>query len=150
MTVYDAGNPGAYPINATSLVGQARYTFGDTISTAYDPVEPGFQNFVYFSDQEWTAFLASSTSSVPGAVGFAYLQLAGQAALESKNVKTDDLSIDMSKRAADLRAQADFWFARDAMLTGDYFDIVGASCVTTPEFAESSLCVCGDGTWCSC
>lgn len=109
MAVYPSGNPGVAPPDLSSDIGKWRATAGDLNYTPYDPDAPGFGDFVYASDAEITQFLALAGDSVPGAVGFWYLQLAGAAALESKSVADHDLRVDSTKRAADLRAQANFW-----------------------------------------
>lgn len=110
MATFPEGNPGEYPVDLTSNVGKFRALTGDLNSTPYDPVEPGFQNFEKFSDAEIEAYLEQGGNSIPRAIGFAYLYLAGQAAMQSQSVKDYDLQIDDTKRAADLRAIAQFWF----------------------------------------
>lgn len=128
MAQYPAGNPGQYPLDPATDVGQVRLLFGDTISTAYSPEVEDHQNYEYFSDAEIESFLALADGSQTRAIGFAWVQLSGAAALESKSVKDYDLSVDLTKRAADLRATAQFWFDRadaedDADGNGDIFDM---------------------------
>lgn len=128
MAVYPEGNPGAYPVDLASEVGQFRALVGDLNSTPYDPVYPGFQNFEKFADAEIEAYISQAGGSVPRGIGFAYLYLAGQAAMESRSVKDYDLQVDTTKRAADLRAIAEFWFSRadedDIATAEDAFEIV--------------------------
>lgn len=112
MAVFPEGNPGAYPVDLTSKVGQFRALTGDLNSTPYSPVEPGYQNFVKFSDAEIEGYIAQGGDSVARAIGYSYLYLAGQAALESKTIKDYDLQIDKTKRAADLTAIAKLWFGQ--------------------------------------
>ena len=124
MAVYPAGNPGVAPLDPTSDVGQVRLAIGDTQSTPYDPDEPGFGDYVMFSDAELALFFARGGTVLSGA-GFAYLALAAQAALASQSVKDYDLALDNTKRAADLRAIAQAFFDQDiAGGAGEYFDIV--------------------------
>lgn len=112
MAVFPEGNPGAYPVDLTSKVGQFRALTGDLNSTPYDPVEPGYQNFVKFSDAEIEGYLTQGGGSVARAIGYSYLYLAGQAAIESKAIKDYDLQVDKTKRAADLTAIAKLWFGQ--------------------------------------
>lgn len=110
MAVYPEGNPGEFPVDLASNVGRFRALIGDLNSTTYTPAEPGFQNFEKFSDAEIEAYLAQGGDSINRAIGYAYLYLAGQAAMQSASIKDYDLQIDETKRAADLRAIAQFWF----------------------------------------
>lgn len=127
MAVYPEGNPGQFPVDLASPVGQFRALVGDLASVPYTPVYPGFQNFVMFSDAEIEAYIEQGGGTTRG-VGFAYLYLAGQAALESVSVKDYDLAIDKTKRAADLRAIAQIWFSRaddeDVASAEEGFEIV--------------------------
>lgn len=107
---YPNGNPGAYPVDLASPVGQFRAMVGDLNSESYTPVEPGFQSFEKFSDAEIETYLGQAEGSINRAVGYSYLYLAGQAALESSSIADYDLKIDSTKRAADLRAIAQMWF----------------------------------------
>lgn len=141
MAVYPEGNPGEFPLDPTSDVGKFRLTFGDTQSEAYSPVESGFQNYTYFSDAEIGVFLVAGDDSIPRGVGYAYLQLAGAAAMDSESVKDYDLAVDTTKRSGDLRAIAQYWFDRadtEADLSGDAFDIVpmGDGCDLIPELSQ--------------
>ena len=83
---------------------------GDLNSESYTPVEPGFQSFEKFSDAEIEAYLAQGDGSINRAIGYSYLYLAGQAAMEALAIKDYDLQVDSTKRAADLRAIAQMWF----------------------------------------
>lgn len=131
MAEYPEGNPGAHPLDPESEVGVFRLLFGDSNSTPYDPTEPGFQNYTFFSDAEIEGFLSlggDGPGRISRAIGYAYLQLAGSAAMESTMVKDFDLTVDRTKRAADLRALAQFWFDRaddedDHDGGGDIFDM---------------------------
>jgi len=128
MAVYPEGNPGAYPVDLASDVGQFRALIGDLNSTPYNPVYPGFQNFEKFSDAEIEAYISQGGDSISRGIGYAYLYLAGQAALVSRSIKDYDLQVDNTKRAADLRAIAEFWFKRadedDVATAEDAFEIV--------------------------
>lgn len=127
MAQYPEGNPGAYPLDPDTPVGQFRVLYGDVYSTPYDPVEAGFQDYEELSDAEIEGFLQGQTS-IPRAIAYYYLSLSGQAAKQAKTVKDYDLSVDLTKRAADLRATAQVWFdqatAEDAAGMEDAFEIV--------------------------
>lgn len=112
MAAFPEGNPGEFPVILESKVGQFRALTGDLNSTPYDPAYPGFQNFVKFSDAEIEGYLAQGGDSVARAIGYSYLYLAGQAAMESAAIKDYDLQIDKTKRAADLTAIAKLWFGQ--------------------------------------
>lgn len=152
MAVFPAGNPGQWPVDLSSDVGQFRALIGDLNAVPYDPDEPGFGNFEKFSDAEIEAYLLAGGGSIPRGIGFAYLYLAGQAAMQSASVKDYDLQIDETKRAGDLRAIAQFWFDRadeddDASGANDIFetfDMVGSRC--RHELAECPSCRQG-GFW---
>lgn len=128
MAQYPEGNPGAWPVDLTSDVGRFRAVVGDLNSTPYNPVEPGFQNYEKFSDDEIEAYIAQADGSINRAVGISYLYLAGQAAMESTSIKDYDLQVDLTKRAADLRAIAQMWFDMadddDLSESEDGFEIV--------------------------
>lgn len=147
MAVFPEGNPGAYPVDLTSNVGKFRALTGDLNSTPYDPVEPGFQNFEKFSDAEIEAYLEQGGNSIPRAIGFAYLYLAGQAAMQSQSVKDYDLQIDDTKRAADLRAIAQFWFDQadeEEVIAGEEaFEIVPTGTRSGAFIPEGSIPVWG-------
>lgn len=152
MAVFPAGNPGQWPVDLSSDVGQFRALIGDLNAVPYDPDEPGFRDFEKFSDAEIEAYLLAGGGSIPRGIGFAYLYLAGQAAMQSASVKDYDLAIDETKRAGDLRAIAQFWFDRadeddDASGANDIFetfDMVGSRC--RHELAECPSCRHG-GFW---
>lgn len=127
MATYPSGNPGEFPVDLTSEVGRFRALVGDLQSEPYNPVEPGFQNFLMYSDAEIEAYIAQGGSVTRG-IGFAYLYLAGQAAIASKSTKDYDLAVDTTKRAADLRAIAQSWFDQadgdDVISAEEGFEIV--------------------------
>lgn len=112
MATYPGPNDGSVPIDTYTPVGQFRTLAGDSVAEAYTPVEPGRGNYAKFSDLEIEGYLATAGDNVSRAIGFSFLSLAGAAALESKSIKDFDLSIDTTKRAADLRLIAAEWFAR--------------------------------------
>ncbi len=131
---YPDGNPGVFPADPETPEGEFRLLFGDTTAENYNP--PAFggtqRSYVYFSDNEITAFLAMSNGSISRGIGFAYAQLAGAAAMEAKSVKDYDLTVDLTKRSGELRALSQWWFDRaddedDADGNGDVFDLIDLS-----------------------
>lgn len=110
MAIFPEGNPGEYPVDMTKPVGVFRALVGDTESTPYDPPEPGVQNYEMFSDADIEGFLAAGNDSLNRAVGYAYLALAGRAALVASSQKDFDLSLDDTKRPTELRLIAQSWF----------------------------------------
>lgn len=130
MAVFPQGNPGAVPLDPEDEIGQFRLLFGDTSYEEYDPAAPGQGNYKYFSDAEINALLIQGGGSTDRSMGFAFLQLAGAAAITAKSVKDFDLAINTEKRAAELRATAQIWFERadaadDLGGESDFFDVVG-------------------------
>src|SRR5690606_23937619 len=95
------------------------------------------------SDAEIEAFLALSDQSPEGAVYFAYLQMASDAAMESRTVKDFDLSIDLTKRATDLRLMAIQWKEAWDQVSADIFEVfdIGSTCRRC-ELSEGASCGC--------
>lgn len=147
MAVFPEGNPGEYPVDLTSKVGQFRALTGDLNSTPYDPAYPGFQNFLKFSDAEIEGYLAQGGDSVARAIGYSYLYLAGQAAIESAAIKDYDLQIDKTKRAADLMAIAKLWFGQadeEEVISGEEaFEIVPTGTSSGQFIPELSIPIYG-------
>lgn len=147
MAVFPEGNPGAYPVDLTSKVGQFRALTGDLNSSPYDPAYPGYQNFLKFSDAEIEGYLAQGGDSVARAIGYSYLYLAGQAAIESAAIKDYDLQIDKTKRAADLTAIAKLWFGQadgEEVISGEEaFEIVPTGTSSGQFIPELSIPIYG-------
>lgn len=147
MAVFPSGNPGVAPVDLASNVGRFRALVGDLQYTEYDPEEPGYGDFLKFSDAEIEAYLAQGGDSIPRAIGYAYLYLAGQAAMQSSSVKDYDLQIDETKRAADLRAIAQFWFDQadsgDIATAEEAFEIVPTGTRGGAFIPEASIPVWG-------
>lgn len=131
-------NAGVYPPNLDTQVGQVRSMIPDLNATAIDTANSKAE-YEMFSDLEIMGFIAGSGNSSLRSVGLAYLSLSGQAALQSKSVKDYDLQVDLTKRAADLRATAQLWFDQaddaDAGVLEDAFEIVSMTghCDPIPE-----------------
>lgn len=135
---YLSGNPGKFPVDVSSNIGIFRALVGDMQSTPYDPPVEGLQNFEMFSDADIEGFISAGEGNLSRGVGFAYLALAGKAALVSKSVKDMDLSVDNTKRPTELRLIAQGWFDRAAgeeAALADAFEVapLGDSCEPVPE-----------------
>ena len=135
-------NPGKYPIDPTTNVGQLRAVIGDTASEPFDPPIPGVQNYEMYSDTELEAFLAMSEGSVEGGAFYVYSQMAAAAAMESRSIADFDLKIDLTKRSGDLRAIAQMWKDRWDASTEDIFEVfdIGRGCDCVPELAPRPVC----------
>ena len=131
MATYPEGNPGVYPVEPDSLVGQFRLLYGDMSAEAYDPYVPGVGNFKELSDAEIDGYLRQGRDNVSRAIGFYLLALASRAALLAKSVKDYDLQVDTTKRASELREAADVWFDRADLAEAqagafDIFELYGS------------------------
>ena len=129
-TTFPGENDGIAPPVNSSDIGKFRSLIGDRKFEQYDPPVPGRGNYAMFSDDDIEGFLASGDGSMNKAVGYAYLALAGAAALDSKSVADMDLKIDLTKRAGDLRLIAKEWFGRadsENPETADAFEIASPS-----------------------
>lgn len=102
------------PPDYSTPVGQLRMLLGDT-------------GEVYlFSDAQMQAYLALYHDNIKRAAGAALLTVAANQALLLKYVKTDDLTIDGPKVAAELRLQAAAWDSEgqaDDALDDEFFMI---------------------------
>lgn len=143
---YPDGNPGIWPVDLASDVGRFRALTGDLNAVEYDPVEPGFRSFVFFSDAEIEAYIDQGGSVTRG-IGYSYLYLAAQAAKESLAIRDYDLQVDQTKRAADLRATAQFWFDQaddeDVISGEEAFEIVPTGTRSGPFIPEGSIPIYG-------
>lgn len=116
-------NKGIAPVDPTTHVGRFRVMIGDTAYTELDPVEPGYGNYALYSDAEIEAFLGQSDDSVEGAIYWAYMQMAGAAAREAKNIQDFDLRVNTEKRAEYLLSIAREWKERWDSQTADIFEV---------------------------
>ena len=73
-------NSGVYPPDGATDVGLIRILLQDTDATNIDP-EAGTADYEMFSDADLAGFFLAGGDSPLRGVGFAYLSLAGQAAL---------------------------------------------------------------------
>lgn len=138
-----AVNEGVAPPDLTSPVGKFRALIGDVEYEDLDPPVPGKGSYKKFSDIEIEGFLLVANGSVESAIGFAYLQLASSAAEQSKSVQDFDLKIDLTKRAADLRAIAEMWFERGDLEGADIFELFDTApnqCGCVPEATPWPVC----------
>lgn len=124
-------NTGLYPADPTTPTGQFRLTIGDWNGTPADPAtDPQTATYVYWGDDEIAAFLAISAGSVNRAIGHGLMQLARNASLAGKQIKTDDLLLRTDQRGKDLASIAQDYFTladkEDGAASSDYFAAVSA------------------------
>lgn len=150
MATFPGPNNGAWPIDPTSEVGQFRLVYGDIAAEEYEPAVPNWRNFSEMGDDAIQALLDRAGGSLYRAIGDRYLALAGEASKVSKTVKDYDLTVDLTKRAGDLRDQAKMWFDRadveEAALEEEGFNIVPTGQRTVTRLCEACArpaCVCG-------
>lgn len=140
-------NRGIAPPDFNTAVGMFRAAYPDLNYVALDPPEIGYGDYEELSDTEIEGLLALGGDSVSRGIGFYYLQLSGAAAKRSKTVKDYDLSVDLTKRAADLRAIAQMYFDRaddeDTGLGEDAFEIVPTGQQCGPFIPEASIGIWG-------
>jgi hypothetical protein len=122
-----AGNASDY--DPSTPRGQVRLLISDTTD---DPV---------FSNTEVDTFLALEGDVVQLAAALALLTIAGDEALTSKVIRTQDLSTDGAKLAAELRAQAKEFRDQAADEGEGYFELVDGACYSWgPELTERPIC----------
>lgn len=107
-----ADNPGVYPLDPTTDVGRFRLLLGDTNAVEFDPPREGVRNYPRLSDEEIEAYIEAGGGSLARGIGFYYMALSGEAAMESQTVKDYDLSVNLTARSGDLRNVALMWFER--------------------------------------
>lgn len=130
-------NEGIAPPDYNSEVGKVRATLGDTAYEPLDPAQAGKGDYALFSDAEIETFI-NVGGSFEGAVALGYNSLATSAALEAKSVKDHDLSVDLTKRASELRALASMWDDKARAISSDIFetfDVVAEGDTCYPELA---------------
>lgn len=120
-------NKGVAPVDLTSQVGQLRSALKDTEYSELAPPEDGYGNYPNFSDLELEGLLARAGGSPLRATGYAYLELAAQAASQAVDWSSDDQRVTLSKRASALTAIAQLWLdradAEDASAGADFFAV---------------------------
>lgn len=102
-------NRGIAPPDFDTPVGKFRAAYPDLTYVALSPPETGYGDYAELSDIEIQGYLSLGGGSINRAIANYYIQLSGQAALRSKSVKDYDLQVDLTKRAADLRATAQLY-----------------------------------------
>ena len=131
--------PDLTPPDYTTAVGQVRLLIPDTEQLGSVP------EYV-FSDPQIQAFLALYSNNIKRAAAQAKLVLATSEALINKVIKTDDLSTDGAKLAAELRAQAQMLMSEaDKDTAEDAYDnfFIVDSC----SHPVGAYCQCGGYHW---
>lgn len=136
-------NKGIAPADITSPVGRFRVLYGDLGYVPLVPAETGYGDYAELSDAEIEGFIAQGAGSVPQAIGWLYLAMAGKAAQESRNIKDQDLAVNTEKRASELRIVAQMWFDRASAEEDEYFDIVPVGGNSPGFVAEGTVPIWG-------
>lgn len=102
-----AENPGIAPPDAGTDIGQLRYLIPDTTYVPLEEPIAGQGSYDWFSDVALQVFLDRSGDDVDKAVIKAWEQIADYYASEAFSVTTDDLRVDLTKRAQFWRDKAD-------------------------------------------
>lgn len=122
--------PDITPPDYTTGIGQVRLLIPDVEQLA-NPADPLADSAYLFSDSQIQALLSMYSSNIKRAAGQAKLILATSEAMINKVIKTNDLSTDGAKLAAELRAQSTMLMAEadkdDTEDSYDSFTIVGNS-----------------------
>lgn len=121
-------NIGIAPPDFTTPIGQLRSIIGDVVYIDLVPPVTGEGDYTNFSDEQLQSFLSmGGGSNLSYGAGYAYLTLAAQFAADAVKAVSDDLSIDLSSRADQMRKLATEWFTRgdntSANEANDYFQI---------------------------
>lgn len=131
---------GIAPPDFSTPVGLFRAELPDVNYTELTPPESGYGAYEEMSDTEIEGLIAAAGGSYLRALGKYYLILAGQSAKTSASIKDYDLAIDETKRSADLRSIAAYYFglADDEDNSGeDAFTIVPTG--TRGEFIPEGM-----------
>lgn len=141
---------GVFPLDPTTAVGALRVIVGDTASAPLEPAESGYAAYAVWSDDELAAALTIAQESAYRAAWSLYLTLAASAAQSGRNVRTDDLSIDTTKRGDSFLKIAQSFLdeaeAGEGAAANDFFQIVpfggraGRSCRVRPEATPWPAC----------
>lgn len=120
-------NRGVAPVDTTTDIGKMRVQIRDVTYVELDPPETGYGDYTNYSDVELQVFIDMGGTSLTRGLGYFYLELASQAALQAISVADFDLKINQENRAKYLREIAEAYFARanaEDLLggTADIFD----------------------------
>lgn len=137
-------NRGVVPLDADSDVGQFRLASGDVNYVPLVPPEVGFGDYTMWSDEEIEGYLAIYPDSLYRAVGTAFMALAAQASLNTKQIKDYDLTVDTRARADQLRLTGQWFFEQADIVDledGFFVGPTGARCdiIWPPELAPWDL-----------
>lgn len=121
-------NPGAFPIDSATQVGQLRILLGDINSVPLDPPVAGQQDFQNFSDAQLQSYIDNSNDSLTRAMAYAYLALASAYGPGDPEWQTDDLHVKADGRGSFYLSLANRYFGladdEDGAATNDYVNIV--------------------------
>jgi hypothetical protein len=141
---------GAYPVDPTSSVGKFRIMAGDSEGTPIipePPAEPTTAEYAIWSDAEIEVLILQGGNSVAKAISMGYMQLAAQAASQSVNIRTDDLSHNTTSRSGEFLKLAQYWADIAEQQAADGFDVVFAAEPSIRCCAEGASRECGCYLW---
>lgn len=144
-------NYGIAPPDASTDRGQLRFLIPDTEYEAITPPagHPEWNgDYDFFSDSALDVFLQRAGGDIDVAVVYAWGQIADFYASQAASVTTDDLRVDLSKRAQFFRDRAD---KAEAALGSDIFALasIGGGCwchchaELGPFWVSCGFCTCG-------
>ncbi len=119
-------NKGAAPVDFDTIAGQVRLLVGDTDPKPLDPVQDGYGEYAWFSDDELEALVPLSRNSVKRTAIYVRSLVAVNQALQLKKWTTEDLAVDGPAIAKGIEAtlkrlQADVDAEDQAALASDEF-----------------------------
>ena len=141
---------GAYPVDPTSSVGKFRIMAGDSEGTPIipePPAEPTTAEYAIWSDAEIEVLILQGSNSVAKAISMGYMQLAAQAASQSVNIRTDDLSNNTTSRSGEFLKLAQYWADIAEQQAADGFDVVFVAEPSIRCCAEGASRECGCYLW---
>jgi hypothetical protein len=139
-----AQNLGIAPPDAGTDVGQLRYLLSDLSYTPVDPPEDGYNaSYENWGDIQLQVFVDRAGGDIDKAAAYAYRNLGDFYASQAVNVQTDDLRVDLTKRAQFYYDRADK--IDDTIAASvDIFELAefGSACSCPPELVPGRRCAC--------
>lgn len=139
-------NRGIAPATPGTEIYKFRQKSNDLMYVALDPPEAGYGDYRFNSDVEVEGWLEQGAGSLYNSLGFFYLALAAEAAVESAMIKDHDLTRDNTKRYNAIMEMAQKWFdlgAEEDVITGatDIFEVHGPPTQYGCACPEAAPCV---------
>lgn len=103
-------NPGIAPPDQSTDVGKFRRSTNDLAYVELDPPVSGQGDYTINSDEDIEGYIEQGGDSLNRGIGYYFLYLSGQAAIEAVNIKDTDLAANTEKRSELLAKVAQDWF----------------------------------------